>query len=177
MKLYVGIDPSYSGTGVAVLDKEGQVLVCTKIVAQKDGSDLTRALGVRAQVFETIITCGAQFDTPCVAIENYSLNSKFGLAMAVTLGTALRLGCIDRGWHYTEPTPQSVKAFALMPGKKTKKQKPVKEAERLWGFKHRSNDVVDAYVLAQMARAHFGAHSLGILDPKQLEVIAGLRTC
>lgn len=176
MKLYVGIDPSYSGTGIVILDKDSQVLVCAKVKAPAEGSDLMRAINVRAQVVEMIITCGVQFDKPCIAIENYSLNSKFGLAMAATLGTALRLGFWDRDWPYTEPTPQAVKAFALMPSKRTKKQKPVKEAQELWGFKHKSNDIVDAYVLAQLARAHFGAHPLGQLHPKQLEVVAGLRT-
>ena len=178
MKLYVGIDPSYSGTGVVVLDKEGQILACTSIKAPSEGSNLHRAVALRNDVLELILSHGLERDAPFVAIENYSLNSKFGLAMLVTMGTVLRMALLDRGWPYVEPAPQAVKAFALMPGKKTtKKQKPVAEAEKLWGFKHKSKDVVDAYVLAQIARAAGGAQALGHLDVKQIDVVAKLRAC
>ena len=181
MKLYVGIDPSYTGTGIVVLNKDSGVLACTKVKAPSEGSDIMRALAVRNEVFEIITSCGAHVlgsNRPFVAIENYSLNSKFGLAMAATLGTVLRMGLIDRDWLYVEPSPQSVKAFALMAkgkGARSKKQKPVKEAQAIWGFKHKSNDVVDAYVLAQIARSAGGAHALGQLDARQLEVVAGLK--
>lgn len=176
MKLYVGVDPSYSGTGVVVLDTNGGVLVCTSIKTLPGTLDIDRALEIRDALLEMIAACGPQ-EPPHIAIENYSLNSKFGLAMAVTLGTVLRLAFKDRGWPYTEPAPNAVKAYALMGKKTKKKQKPVAEAEKLWGFKHRSNDVVDAYVLAQIARAKGGAQALGHLHERQIEVIANLKVC
>lgn len=169
--IYIGIDPSFSGTGYVVLTAEGECLGAATIKeASKEGSHLDRALNIRDALFEQLIPnapLGAH-----VAIENYSLNSKFGLAMLVTLGTVLRLAIREQGWTYVEPTPQAVKAFALMGKKITKKQKPIAECERLWGFKHKSKDVIDAYVLAQIAR---GSKGLGTLAMKQVDVLAGLR--
>lgn len=175
MKLYVGIDPSFTATGVVVLDATGAVLACTALKLPKEGDYLQRSIALRNEVFELITSCGTGREPPHVAIESYAYSNKFTLAMLVTLGTVLRMALLDRGWPYVEPSPSAVKSFALMPSKSPKGAKPVKEAERLWGFKHKSKDVVDAYVMAQIARATGGAQAIGHLDMKQIDVVSGLK--
>lgn len=175
MKLYVGIDPSFTATGVVVLDESSAVLACTTIKLPKEGDYLQRSLALRNEIFELITSCGIGREPPHVAIESYAYNNKFSLAMLVTLGTVLRMALLDKGWPYVEPSPTAVKAFAMMPKKSKKGAKPVLEAERLWGFKHKSKDVVDAYVMAQIARATGGAQAIGHLDIKQIDVVSGLK--
>lgn len=175
MSLFVGIDPSFTATGVVVLNRDSAVLAAASVKVPAEGrSDIDRALAVANDVQALIEDAGPQQDVR-VAIENYSLNSRFRLAMLVTLGTVLRMRLRLLGWAYVDPAPLQVKAYALMPAKTPSKVKPFKECEALWGFKHKSGDVVDAYVLAQIARAAHGAQAVGQLHARQIDVLAKLK--
>lgn len=181
MRLYVGIDPGFVKTGVVVLDQEGALLAAGVIKLPAEGrSDLDRAIAIATEAQAMVEDSAASAHVTMVAIEGYSIESRFRVAMLATLGTVLRLRLRALLWPYVEPAPTQLKNYALMANRKWKgkaKAKPVAEVEKLWGFKHKSTDVIDAYVLAQIARAAGGAHPLAALDPRQIDVVAKLKAC
>lgn len=185
MKLYVGIDPSYTATGVVVLDGHGIVLNASSIKLPGEGaSNLDRAIAITNGVQAAVEDSAPGAEVRMVGIEGYSLGSKYQVAMLVTLGTTLRLRFRALQWPYIEPTPTQVKVYALMNPKKGvkgkvvySKDKPFKEVAEHWGFVHKSGDVVDAYVLAQAARGAGGGVSLATLHERQLDVLAKLKQC
>ena len=164
---FVGIDPSVTATGVAVLNSAGEVLTATAIKC--GGHGLPRVLEYRTQVLDLLPEGPAH-----VAIEGYAYSNKFNLATLVELGTALRLAVLDRGWTYVDVAPTALKAFALMPKGSKAKDKPFVQVKERWGFVHKSGDVVDAYVLAQIARADAGA-ARRELHIRQIDVLTGLK--
>lgn len=186
MSLFVGIDPSYTATGVVVLDCDSLVLNAVSIKLPAEGQNhIDRALDIANAVQLTVKDSAPGHAVAMAAIEGYSLGSKYQVAMLVTLGTVLRMRMREWGWCYVEPVPTQVKAYALMtpkPGKGLKKaygkDKPITEVAEHWGFTHKSGDVVDAYVLAQIARASGGGvQLLGHLHERQLDVLAKLKKC
>lgn len=184
-RLYVGIDPSFTATGIVVLDESSLVLNAVSIKLPADGqSNLDRAIAITNGVQAAVEDTAPGAEVTMAGIENYSLGSKYQVAMIVTLGTTLRLRMRALNWPYVEPGPTQVKVYALMTPKKGKgnkmvygKTKPFKEVAEHWGFHHKSGDVIDAYVLAQVARAAGGAQLLGHLHERQLDVLAKLKKC
>lgn len=175
--LFVGLDPSLSSTGVVVLSPEGATLAAVSVkVPLEQAKAIARVVEIRRQVFEIIESCAAMADHVQCAVEGYAYSGRsFTVAQLVEVGTSLRLGILDRGWAYSDISPSAVKAFALMPGRPKAKDKPFKEAKALWGFEHKSGDVVDAYVIAQAARAKAGRVGTA-LHARQLDVLVGMRT-
>lgn len=157
--MYVGIDPS-SKTGIVGMDKMGNVTF-TKEVS-------TEALGVvrLVELVQAIIGYVSKGDIVC--IEGFSFGSKGrGIDFQYGLGWALRMKMFSSNIPYFEATPTQVKKYATGKGN-TKKDNMVLPIHKTWGFEHDSDNVRDAFVLAQIAR---GVHTGDTKTMYQKEIV------
>lgn len=147
MTRFVGIDPS-TKTGVLVLDGSGEVLIAKEILLP-NGIYSTAAQirwygrEIAAHVNETDVVC----------VEGFSFGSKGkGVSTQYGVGFAIRFALDEIGIKFLEPTPSQVKKFATGKGNASKDNMVI-PIFRHWKFEHESDNVRDAFVLAQIARA------------------------
>lgn len=142
---FIGIDPS-GETGLTILDRNGNYLDGFEIAP--DTSDKTVKI---CEIVETIFDNLELGDV--IAIEGFSFGSKGkGIDFQFGLGHAIRLELYRQNMKWIEVSPTQVKKFATGKGT-TKKENMILPINRLWGFEHESNNVRDAFVLAQVARS------------------------
>jgi crossover junction endodeoxyribonuclease RuvC len=160
---FVGIDPS-TKTGLVILENS-KVHTAVEIVSQEE-RDPHRFMYIAKTVREYI----TEHDVICV--EGFSYNSK-GSAVSVQygIGWILRSELIRAGFNYYDVSPTVVKKFATGKGN-TKKEEMVLPIYKRWGFEHNSDNVRDAFVLAQIARALNGQVELTKFQQEALNKIS-----
>lgn len=147
----VGIDPSISGTGIAILGCVPEVHGAPK--ARPDTGEGAREWlhSVERAQWLAGWVCARTLPGDLVAIEGYGYGGP-GLAVLVELGALIRARLLDRGVRFIDVAPAALKKFAC--GKGNAKKDEVRLAVyKRWGFEHASNDAVDAYALAKVAEA------------------------
>lgn len=160
---FIGIDPS-GETGIAILDRNGNYLDGFEIAPNT--SDKTVKI---CEIVETIFD-NLEFDD-VIAIEGFSFGSRGkGIDFQFGLGHAIRLELYRQNIKWTDVTPTQVKKFATGKGT-TKKENMILPIMRHWGFEHDSNNVRDAFVLAQVARS---VHTGSTLTEYQQDVIEAI---
>lgn len=170
----VGVDVS-TKTGVVVFEGDDKLpLYVGEIDVEKSKGptpQMTRIFRMRdlTKAFRDVVS---KYSPKFVLVEGYALgqaNTQV-LAMLAELGAVVRMSA----YVYNVPTilevsPTTLKKFALNVG--VGKKEDVKlGVYKKWGFEHVSNNIVDAYVLAQIARG-----VAGIIAPRnqaEREVIA-----
>lgn len=142
---FVGIDPS-GETGMVLLDRNGNYLDGFEIAPNT--KDKTVKI---CEIVEGIMDNLELGDV--IAIEGFSFGSRGkGIDFQFGLGHAIRLELYRQNIKWTEVTPTQVKKFATGKGT-TKKENMILPIMRHWKFEHDSNNVRDAFVLAQVARS------------------------
>jgi crossover junction endodeoxyribonuclease RuvC len=162
MTRYVGIDPS-TKTGLVVIDEHGDVWEACEI--EKSGKDPARMYSLIGGVMEYLT------DKDVVAIEGFGFASQSGFLLG-GIGWGIRMDMYHRGIKYHEVAPAALKKFTGCKGN-AKKDALAVEIFKRWGFEHGSDNVRDAYVLAQVARA---LHEPLPLIKAQQEVIQVIKT-
>jgi len=159
---YVGIDPS-TKTGLVIIDEDGEVWEATEIT--HEGKDPERMIHLIGKTMKHI------GPDDIIAIEGFAFGAK-GAAVGTMygIGWGMRMDFFRCRVNYTEVSPSAVKKFASGKGN-TKKDELGVEIYKRWGFEHKSDNVRDAYVLAQIARA---MHEQLKLTAFQQDVITGL---
>lgn len=144
MGRYVGIDPS-TKTGVVILNSDGEVLD-TKEIKTTLKTDPHRFMDIAETVAD-------QLERPDkVFIEGFSYASKGrGVSTQYGVGWMIRAEIVGMEMSYTEITPGSLKKFASGKGN-TKKDELVLPIYKKWGFESSSDNIRDAYVMAQIGR-------------------------
>lgn len=144
---FVGIDPS-TKTGVVILDADGIVLLAKEIELTTGITSTSKQLyNYAREIVREIPGDGV------VCIEGFSFGSKGkGVSTQYGVGFGLRFRMDETFIPFREITPSQVKKFATGKGN-TPKDGMVLPIYKLWGFEHESDNVRDAYVLAQIARA------------------------
>lgn len=141
---FVGLDPS-TKTGFAALDESGQLLKAKELtgLGAKDPKRMTTLIDeIMAHLQPNDFIC----------IEGYAYGAKGrGLAFQYGLGAGIRMAMYRRNYKFIEITPAHVKKFATGKGN-AKKDAMAVPIFKHWGFDHPSDNVRDAYVLAQIAR-------------------------
>lgn len=141
----MGIDPSTS-TGVAVLDRHG--FQETKLLHFPSAKGFDRlqliATGVANVVEDT--------NPDAIYIEGYAYGNKNTLVCLVEVGTSIRAALHKLGRTWTEIQPTQLKLFIAGSGS-AKKPDMAHAISEKWGFHSASDDVVDAYGLAQLGLA------------------------
>lgn len=139
---FVGIDPSLH-IGFVALSPYGEVIEMKEI--ERDGDDPARMSCLIQAVVDAV------HDTDFVAIEGFGYASQKGFLLG-GIGWGIRIELYRRGIPYIDVAPSLLKKFAGAKGN-ANKEKVVLEVYKRWGFESDSNNVIDAFVLAQIARA------------------------
>ena len=139
---FVGIDPS-TKTGVCIIDENGNVIDAVEIAPK--GEDPKRMIEI---IGETIDILESQ---DLVCIEGFGFASQSGFLLG-GIGWGIRMDMASRDIRYNEVAPTALKKFAGGKGN-AKKDELAVHIYKQWGFEHASDNVRDAYVLAQIARA------------------------
>lgn len=142
MTRYVGIDPS-TKTGLVIIDEHGDLWEAREIEAS--GKDPERMHKLISAVASQLLP------EDIVAIEGFGFASQTGFLLG-GIGWGIRMNMWTRTISYTEIAPAALKKFASGKGN-TKKDELGVEIYKRWGFEHKSDNVRDAYVLAQIARS------------------------
>ena len=145
--VYVGIDPSYSSTGVVVLyDSCGDVdCAAFKAGIPKDPTE--------KRVKELWLKLLPMLPPPeitTIAIEGAAYAAEFAAFKMGELAGALKVFLTEAGYSYILVPPTVVKKFATGKGNAPKPFVAAHVAKK-WGFMHSCDDIVDAYVLARYA--------------------------
>lgn len=159
----MGLDPS-TKTGIVILDEDGEVWEAREI--EETGQDPERM----SRLIHS--TCKLLQPGDQVAIEGFGFASQTGFLLG-GIGWGIRINLHQRGIPYVEAAPTALKKFTGAKGNAGKETIAVEVFKR-WGFQHKSNNVTDAYVLAQLAR---GMHEPIQLTRFQEEVINKVRGC
>lgn len=160
---FVGIDPS-TKTGLVILE-DNKVHTAIEVTS-KEKRDPHRFMDIAKTVMKYIT------DHDVICIEGFSYSSR-GAAVSVQygIGWILRSELIKAGLNYYDVPPSSVKKFATGRGN-VKKDEMVLPIYKRWGFEHSSDNVRDAFVLAQMARALNGQAELTKFQEEALKKIS-----
>lgn len=140
---FVGIDPS-TKTAFVALDENGRVLRAKELTGV--GKDDPKRM---VTLIDEVIRHLQPDDVVC--IEGFGFASQQAIQLG-GIGWGIRMALYRRGWHYTDVAPAAVKKFASGKGN-TKKDELAVHIFKRWGFEHGSDNVRDAFVLAQIALA------------------------
>lgn len=147
MTVFVGIDPS-TKTGLVMLNEQGQAYYQQEIILKNGIRSTAKELKDYGKYIVSVLP-----EKSIVCVEGFSFSSKGqGVSTQYGVGFAIRFALASRELMYIEPTPSQVKKFASGKGD-TKKENLVLPIFKLWGFEHDSDNVRDAYIMAQMAKS------------------------
>jgi crossover junction endodeoxyribonuclease RuvC len=147
-RLYMGLDPSLTGTGIAFI--HAGRLKTFRLVPPAKMRGVERLDWLSVQMEETLSAYGPDQ----VAIEAYSFGSRNSHAHALgEAGGAFRLALYRRGVATIEVPPTSLKKFATGSGT-AEKATVAKELYKRFGVDLSNNDEVDAAGLALACMAH-----------------------
>ncbi|GLC89352.1 hypothetical protein [Lysinibacillus piscis] len=152
---FIGIDPS-TKTGFVAVDEHGQVLKAKELtgVGDKDPRRMITLIDESMNYMRK----GDQ-----IAIEGFGFATQQGIQLG-GIGWGIRMALVRRGFKYYEVAPNAVKKFVGATGwtgevgnKKRltgpqKKKAVMAAVQDHYGFSHKSDNIVDAYILAQIAR-------------------------
>jgi len=171
---FVGIDPS-TRTGFVAIDEHGHVL------KEKEITGIGKVDPKRMRTMIIDVMDHIQKDD-VIAIEGFGFASQQAIQNG-GIGWGIRMALDARKINYIEVAPNALKKYVGVTGwtgeagnKKRlsgpEKKKAVKQAViEHFNYSHKSDNVIDAYVLAEIARCcHFGATRIS-KHQYQIEVV------
>ena len=142
---FVGLDLS-TKTGLVIIDESGNVLTETEITSEIK-NDPERMIDLTEQVLSHLEK------DDVIAIEGFSYGSRGkGIAFQFGYGYSVQIALYTNDFNYLIVTPSQVKKFATGKGNASK-DNMILPIYKKWGYEHASDNVRDAFVLAQIARA------------------------
>ena len=164
--MILGIDPS-TKTGWCSYHN-GEFVTGQQTFAKLSGMDRVRA-------FHLWIDNKLKVLNPeIIVMENYGFANAHSLVTLVEIGTAMRLVIWERHTPFYIVSPNALKKFVIGKGA-GKKEEVMLATYKRWGFEARTNDEVDAYVLARIGMALIGVTHQDDLTIAQREVLAVVR--
>ena len=149
--IFVGLDPSYNGFGIIVIDKKADV-VEQKLLKTDSKKEVEERLMELEAGFKFI---SGILSLHCVYIEgpSYASQGAFMLQMGA-LHFFLRMFLFKRGIKYKVIAPGALKKFVAGTGV-AKKELMLLKTYKKWGVEFDDNNLCDAYGLARMAFEDF----------------------
>ena len=149
--VYLGIDQSYSGFAITLLDAENKTDYYS-IVYKAEGLGVERLKNIQAFIMDTL------FDYTIVdaAMEGYA----FGYQMANMLGELggmVKLTLLDFGIYPLIVPPTNLKKYVTGKGNGISKSQMLLYVFRKWGAEITDDNAADSYALAKLVS---GAHVL-----------------
>lgn len=162
MSRYVGIDPS-TKTGLVILNDDK---VETEIEITTNTSDEPlRFMNIASHVMKHLK------DDDVICIEGFSFGSKGkGVSTQYGIGWLIRAELIKSGYSYYEVSPGALKKFATGKGT-TKKDEMVLPIYKRWGYEGATDNIRDAFVLAQIAKATINNNDLTAFQKDVMEKV------
>lgn len=172
---FIGIDPS-TKTGFVALNKNGQVLKAKEItgIGDQDPKRMT------SLIYDLMLHIQKE---DIICIEGFPFSTQKAM-FAGGIHHGIRNELFKRGFKYYEVAPNAVKKYVGVtgwegePGNKKRlkgaaKKRAVMDAVKShFGFVHPSDNVVDAYIMAQIARS---LKQYTVNSVYQLEVIKKIK--
>ena len=156
--IYVGIDPGQTNLAIVAIDSDGNCLAAEKpTVLPIAGVQRLSYLMIFIKDFLDHLP-KKEGPVEHIVMESASFAEKFGVAASGETAAAIKLALV--GWlglgnplaYPTIAAPSTIKKFVSGKGN-TKKDLMPKEVYKRWGFEHNDTNVVEAYGMAQLARA------------------------
>lgn len=141
----MGVDAS-TFTGLACIEAGGE-LVGSKLINFPKERGLTRVQSIARAVRNVT----KDWRPELVVLEHYAFSNKNTLVTLVEVGTGIRLVLKELEIPWLEVPPTVLKKFTTGKGNAKKPEMAQYVAER-WGFLSKSDDVIDAYALAELGR-------------------------
>ena len=158
-ELYVGIDQSYSGFAITILDENGGY---TTTVARFDSRGVERLQEIHDHVTSTIYAAADNGNVVATAMEGYA----FGSQMANTLGElggVVKLAIYntyrlrgDARYPLIVP-PTSLKKYVTGKGQGVSKSEIMLQVYKKWGAEFSDDNAADSFAIAKIVS---GSHSL-----------------
>lgn len=145
--MFVGIDPSFTGTGVIILDEDTNIKTQKLITTNSKNSVEERLIKIIQEI--TFIT--TQEENVKVYLEgpSYSSNGAFALQMGA-LHYYIRIFLYKNNIQYEVIAPSKLKKFVTGKGN-CKKELMLLKIFKKWDVEFEDNNLADAYALARMA--------------------------
>ena len=145
----LGIDLSLTGTGLVVLDHQGNT-VHRQVLGTKASLDMMERCSIIAgRVLELI----DMHEPDAICIEDYAVGKFGGSAIAgISVGAIVRYFFRQKGIDYWLVNAGTLKAFATGTGA-AKKEQVMMACYKKWKFEAIDNNEADAYVLARIGLA------------------------
>lgn len=148
---FVGIDPSYSSTGLVVLrDDSEEPLVAVSIKAGAPHEFFYERLKKLLDRIDEIVL-SYPIEDIYVVMEGAAFASEFAAFKLGKLSGVLEYHLASLGIDYSLVAPTYVKKVATGSGA-ADKAKVMQGVKERWGFSHGCNDITDAYAMAQIAK-------------------------
>lgn len=149
--MFVGMDPSYNGFAIVVLDKNGNIIE-QKLFGSKTESEVEDRLIELENEFNFVPKIFS-LHSVCIEGPSYSSNGGFVLQMGA-LHYMIRIMLKKQNVKYSIIAPGTLKKFVT--GKGTaKKNLMLLQVYKKWGIEFSDDNLADAYSLARMALENY----------------------
>lgn len=145
----VGIDQSYTGFALAIVNPSGYAIN----VYTGKGKGVDRLLDIQHFLKASLFGLNSTLGIHDVAMEGYAPGSKFGREMAGELGGMVKMTLHGQNVYPLIVAPSSLKKYATGSGK-TSKDQIMMHVLKKWGAEISDNNAADAYVLARIAAGY-----------------------
>lgn len=134
-------------TGFFIQDDKGKIIIETDLFYTYK-KDPERMIYIAEEIIKKL-----NIKTDIICIENFSYNSSGqGIDYQFGVGWIIREHLHKAGFSYYDVSPKGLKKFATGNGNSSKKTM-VEPIEKRWGYKHPSDNVTDAFILSEIAKA------------------------
>ena len=148
---FIGIDPSYNGFGIIILNNEGNIIK-EELLTSKSNDEVEDRILSLEEKFKFI--CDIE-NLHVVYIEGPSFSSQGAFVLQMgALHYFLRIFFRKNNINYKVITPGSLKKFVTGKGQ-CKKELILLKTYKKWGIEFLDNNLADAYGLARMAVEDF----------------------
>ena len=161
--IYVGLDQSYTGSGVVAFDVDGKLIDHTLIETKpgtKPMDQIDRITGIFNSIYRWVEE--RRNGRPvCVVMEDFAFAQANQMAALGGLGWFIRIMMARAGWHFATCPTTVLKKMVTGKGSCEKEQVMMHVYKR-WTFESSDNNVADAYVLGKIC---WTAYAKPLPDP------------
>jgi len=151
-ELFLGVDPSLSGTGLVILDTEGRVTQQKEISTKKTNSryDIEeRIINIGNDVIEFVHRIIPLIQVCYIEDISFGSSGESSVQLA-SLNYYIRIQLLNTHIPFYTISPSQLKKYISGNGQ-AKKELMLKEVYKRWGVDYNSNNLADAYSLARYA--------------------------
>ena len=173
--MFLGIDPSLTGTGIILLDKDGRIIEERLIKSKSRGKEVIPELERMLDIIDDIFNCAMFFsDIDIVCIEGLAFMARNTSALVQLgyLNYKIREKLYNRDIKFYIIAPTSLKKYACGKGN-AKKDLVLLDVYKRWNVSFDDDNLADAFVLAKIASAL--NNEPADITQKQLEVLKKIK--